>query len=43
MRLGLKILCSDLGEFMIIFVACESFYHVWLSEIEGKLKNVRVL
>jgi hypothetical protein len=27
-RLGLKILCGDLGEFLIIFVACESFYHV---------------
>jgi hypothetical protein len=27
MRLGLKILCGDFGEFLIIFVACESFYH----------------
>ena len=27
-RLGLKILCGDFGEFFIIFVACESFYHV---------------
>jgi hypothetical protein len=25
-RLGLKILCGDFGEFMIIFVACESFF-----------------
>ena len=27
-RLGLKILCHDFGESWIIFVACESFYHV---------------
>ena len=24
-RLGLKILCGDFGEFFITFVACESF------------------
>ena len=30
MRLGLIHLCGDFGEFWIIFVACESFYHVWL-------------
>ena len=27
-RLGLKILCGNSGEYLIIFVACESFYHV---------------
>ena len=27
-RHGLKIFCGDFGEFLTIFVACESFYHV---------------
>ena len=37
-RFGLKILCGDFGEFLIIFVAHESFYHVWLQyEIVGKV------
>jgi hypothetical protein len=29
-RLGVKILCGDFCEYLIICVACESFYHVWL-------------
>ena len=38
MRLGLKILCGDFGEVLIIFVAYESLDHVWLfNKILGKV------